>query len=95
MENPEKALLLRLRVGLDERIGEVKPPRRRKHNRGAKRLDKVIKDAESLALPRLPVIPPFEWRDEDVDWFIDDEAGAPPPDDAYEPYGDFYDTDDE
>ncbi|KAJ6587427.1 hypothetical protein DFH09DRAFT_1074663 [Mycena vulgaris] len=91
----EKALLLRLRVGLDERIGQVKPQRRRKHNRSAKRLNKIIEDAESLALPRLPVIPAFEWRDEDIDWFIDDEAGLPPPDDAYEPFGDFYDTDDE
>ncbi|KAJ7034333.1 hypothetical protein C8F04DRAFT_1183381 [Mycena alexandri] len=89
----EKSLLRRTGVQLHERISETKKaPRHRKHDRTKRRINKLVGQEKEIATPALPSFP---WTDEEIDFFIDQEEGPPPPDEEYLPYGDFYDTDDE
>ncbi|KAJ7709405.1 hypothetical protein B0H16DRAFT_1745804 [Mycena metata] len=91
---PSTSLMKRVEVKLEERIcfGSVVKPRHRPHRRTHKRINKLV-DVEMEIAP--PLFEVFPWTDAEIDFFIDQEEGAPLPDEMYEPYGDFYDTDEE
>ncbi|KAJ7756266.1 hypothetical protein B0H16DRAFT_1721869 [Mycena metata] len=89
-----KSLMKRVEVTLEERISvdiEFKP-RHRPHRRTHKRINKLVDEEMEIARPVLETYP---WTDAEIDFFIDQEEGPPPPDEMYEPFGDFYDTDEE
>ncbi|KAJ7704699.1 hypothetical protein B0H16DRAFT_1747485 [Mycena metata] len=64
-----------------------------------KRVEVRLEERISLVDVEMEITPPplesFPWTDAEIDFFIDQEQGAPPPEEMYEPYGDFYDTDEE
>ncbi|KAJ7707942.1 hypothetical protein B0H16DRAFT_1746387 [Mycena metata] len=90
----KKGLMKRVDVKLQERISvEVTvKSRHRPHRRTHKRINKLV-DVEMEIAP--PPQESFPWTDAEIDFFIDHEEGPPPPDEMYEPYGDFYDTEEE
>ncbi|KAJ7019346.1 hypothetical protein C8F04DRAFT_1177200 [Mycena alexandri] len=92
-QTQDRNLMRRVDVKLEERISvNAQPKRRRPHKRTHKRINKLV-DVEMQGF--MPQQETFPWTDAEIDFFIDQEEGPPLPDEMYEPYGDFYDTDDE